>query len=215
MRAWRLIVCLGVALARFCALAQGTFRDLDFEQANIIINPGGFISTGNAFPGWTVLADGSPMSEVELNGVVPLGAGIADRNYETLDGSFSALLAGSGLLDSTMSIAQSGAIPAGSESLTFAGSRFSVFFAGHALPLQALGSGPNSGDGWGANISAYAGQYGQLLFQAGPGGAYYLDDIAFSTRAIPEPAVLSILGLGVLMLSLGCRRRRARSAAMR
>ena len=114
-----------------------------------------------------------------------------------------------------MSIGQLGVIPAGSGSLRFlAAGPILVFFTGHSLPLQALGNGPNSSEIYGANISAYAGQYGQLLFQTGRGGNV-LDDISFSTQAIPEPSVLSILSLSAVILPLWRRWRRATWAMVR
>jgi hypothetical protein len=180
---------------------------LDFEQASLEpLSPGSpFIATTNAFPGWTVYANGTPQPFVSYGEIyAPCVAGILDSNLPgnlVLSGRFSATLGGSDLLNGiTASIGQSGVIPTGSESLRFLGSGgFSVSFAGHSLPLQDLGNGPNFSDIYGANIAAYAGAYGQLLFQAGPGGAYYLDDISFSTQAIPEPGVVPILALGALM----------------
>ena len=183
----KLVLCLGILVIRLCACAQGTFQNLDFEQAKIIINPDGFISTSNAFPGWAVFGVGGvPLNEVERDGVLSLGAGIDDGGDEIppLDGKFSAMLAGSGTGGVGASIAQSGLIPSGAKSLTFlAVEPFLVFFAGHSLPLQNIASGPgNLGEVYAADISGYAGQYGQLVFQAGLGGTRYLDDISFFSR---------------------------------
>ena len=204
------MLCLAAVVAPFWVEAQGSFQDLDFEQASVVpAYPGSpFIWTADAFPGWTVYANGTPQSSVSYGQIYsPAVAGLLDSHVPGgqppfFNVTFGAVLAGSGL-GGPASIGQSGVIPAGAETLLFLGSPFSVFFAGHALPLQALG------DGFGVNITAYAGQYGQLLFQARAGGAYYLDDISFSTQAIPEPAPVSVLALGGLVLSLRRRRRRA------
>ena len=97
-------------------------------------------------------------------------------------------------------------IPADSESLRFLSlGEFSLSFAGHSIPLKVLGNLPYFGQIYGADISAYAGECGLLTFQTGPlssNGINILDDITFSTQPVPEPGVLSILGLGVVMLFL-------------
>ena len=208
-------LCLGVALARVCAVAQGAFRDLDFEQATVVPTYTGspFIWAADAFPGWTAYAGGVPVNEVQLDSVLFDALGLDDGSSgavppAALDGRFSAMLGGIALPGIPGSIGQSGVIPAGSESLRFlAGGELSVYFAGHALPLQVLGSGPNASEIYAADISAYAGQYGQLLFQAGRGGIDGLDDITFSAQAIPEPGPAAIVGLGGVILCLRRQRR--------
>jgi hypothetical protein len=216
-------VCLGIVATGVCAFAQGTFQNLDFEQASTEpVSPGSpLIWTTNAFPGWTVYANGTPQPFVSYGEIyAPSVAGIMDSNLPgnlVLNGRFSASLGGSGLLNGiTASIGQSGVIPTGSESLRLlALGGFLVSFAGHPVPLQFLASGPGGGAFYGADISAYAGQYGQLTFQTGPSssvGVNLLDDISFSTLPIPEPGVFSIIALGASILSLRRRRHRARSA---
>jgi hypothetical protein len=111
-----------------------------------------------------------------------------------------------------MGIEQPGTIPVGSESLTFLShGTFAVSFGGHPLTLEVLGYGPNNSLLYGADISAYAGTYGEILFQTGnfsSVGLNVLDDITFSPQPIPEPGVISMLGLGTLIFGL----RRSRSA---
>ncbi len=214
MQSQKLLCCLAVVLTGVCAFAQGTFQNLDFEQANDVPLPDGLLLTVDAFPGWTVYASSVPQQFVSLDGIVEglTVAALAATPGLVLDGNFSAMLAGSGLGTANASIGQSGVIPAGTESLRFlASGLFSVSFAGHPLQLQDLGTGLSFGEFYGADVSAYAGQSGQLLFQAGPGGIYEIDDISFSAQPIAEPGVLSILGLGALTLLLAARARRARS----
>ena len=204
MQTQNLALCLGIVLARLSACAQGTFQNLDFEEAQIIINNSpALIATTNAVPGWTVLANGVPISEVQLDSVLWNGAGIADKvQGHALDGNYSVMLSGPGLSSVPMGIAQSGTVPVSSESITFlGGGRFQVFFAGTPLALQVLGNGPNFSLEYGADISAYAGQYGQLFFQTYAGsssGINLLDDVVFSPQAIPEPGVFSLFGLALL-----------------
>ena len=53
---------------------------------------------------------------------------------------------------------------------------------------------------YGADISAYAGQTGQLLFTAPLQTGALLDNIQFSSVAIPEPSALTLFALGSLLL---------------
>jgi hypothetical protein len=221
MQKQKLLLWVVVVATKVCASAQGTFQNLDFEQAKIIIdNAPALIAASDALPGWAVFADGVPLNEVQRDSVLFDGAGIADTPSALLiDGNFSAILAGPGLSSVPMSIAQSGTVPAGSESLRFlAGAPFLVSFAGHSIAIALLGPGNPNGLLYGGDISAYAGEYGQLVFQTyalSSGGVNPLDDISFSTQPIPEPGALSILFVGALMLSRRPRRRRTRSAAVR
>jgi hypothetical protein len=120
------------------------------------------------------------------------------------------------------SISQSGTIPANAMSLEFKAwsmlpdATLSVSFAGNSLSPVALSSGAGpSGQGYtlyGADISAYAGQTGQLQFtdvfsDQGLNGIE-LDDITFSTNvvAVPEPNTLALILMGGLALAARCWR---------
>jgi hypothetical protein len=125
-----------------------------------------------------------------------------------IQGSYSVLLEGSNpTAASTASIGQTGIIPDTAQSLTFLlGNSFGflqVSFNGQNIPYSVIGNGANY---WicGANISSYAGQTGQLLFTAPVNGAGLLDDIQFSSTAIPEPGSFALSALGVMLL--GCHR---------
>ena len=50
-----------------------------------------------------------------------------------------------------------------------------------------------------ANISAYAGQTGQLLFTTHPGRDNYLDNLQFSNLPVPEPESLALLVVGGML----------------
>lgn len=57
----------------------------------------------------------------------------------------------------------------------------------------------------GGDISAIAGQTGQMLFIALPGTVFnagygLLDNIQFSAQAIPEPGVYGLFAFGALLL---------------
>ena len=69
-------------------------------------------------------------------------------------------------------------------------------FSGQVIPLTQVGSGPNYSI-LGGDISAFAGQNGELRFTAGSG---VLDNIQFSPIAIPEPSTVSLVALAGLAL---------------
>ena len=91
-----------------------------------------------------------------------------------------------------------------------------VTFAGQLLSLFELGSGP-SYQIVGADVSAFAGQTGELKFlmpRFGPVGnmsASYLDNIQFSNQPIPEPSAFYLIGLGAL---ISCYRAKKVSVAI-
>jgi hypothetical protein len=121
-----------------------------------------------------------------------------------------------------VSIFQSGTVPANAQSLDFKAWNAqgtgppSVSFDGNSLSPVGLSSGQGpSGQPYtlyGADISAYGGQMGQLKFTdavGGPGlGGIELDDISFSPNAVPEPSTLALVVMGGM--ALAARRWRAR-----
>jgi hypothetical protein len=123
------------------------------------------------------------------------------------------------------SIAQVGLVPSKAESIqfdAFAENPFSVSFAGNQLDPIVLSSGV-SADGlpynlYGANISAWAGDVGQLEFTAVYNNAdpyFVLDDIAFSSQSVPEPSPLLLTGIGGVLCGLYRRLAPGRASAVR
>lgn len=96
-------------------------------------------------------------------------------------------------------IGQTGLIPLDALSLTFWGYASDVSFAGQALSLVVLGTTPDYYI-YGADISAFAGQTGQILFTARPQTLSIIDNIQFSTIAVPEPGAFVLAALGCLLL---------------
>jgi hypothetical protein len=103
-------------------------------------------------------------------------------------------------------IGQTGTIPVGTQSLTFFANQsgLQVSFGGQNLSFSAIGTGAGYTI-YGANISSYAGQTGQLLFTTPGVASALLDDIQFSTTAVPEPSEFALGALGALLL--GFRRK--------
>jgi len=221
--------------------AQGSFQNLDFESANVAPSGpepyGTFVPIGSALPGWTAYLGAQQLTQVGYNAptlslanislIGPnwnssdtgiYGAGIIDGNYSVLvQAGGVPTNAGQG---ESASIAQNGTVPTTAESLqfkAFAENPFSVSFAGNVLGLVVLSSGV-SADGlpynlYAANISAWAGQTGELEFTAdnAVNDPYLvLDDIAFSPNPVPEPGTLALMLTAIG--AYGVRRWRAKES---
>jgi hypothetical protein len=211
-------------LGRPICSAQG-FINLNFEAANVSgFSPGGNIPTSVALPNWTAYYSTSTATnqtaQVWYDSVSLGGAfiSITDTNNNVgltpLQGRCSVLLEGSTAGTPTAaSIGQIGQIPSNTLSLTFflsLDSSLQVTFDGQLIPLVQTGSTPNY-DIMAGNISAFAGQTGQLLFTALPGtdlsaGYGLLDNIQFSASAVPEPSSLGVVALGALLFRFGRRK---------
>jgi hypothetical protein len=232
MRTNKLTIGITFGICAYLAHGQGNFQNLDFESATLSPVPPGppptWVSVSSAIPGWTAYLGAVQQAEVVQNDY-SLGQASIDifgPNYPTagnlpgaipgiIDGNYSVLLqqGGNPLGNGTLvnaSIAQTGFVPLGSQSLQFKAwttpfTEFSVSFDGNNLSPVALGSGANY-TLYGVNISSYDGQTGPLEFTAdfsGTGASWLgLDDIAFSTQAVPEPSPVILTGIGSLVLVL-------------
>ena len=181
------------------------FVNLNFESAHVSgYSPGDFLPTSAAFPGWIAYA---PViyDTTSLGGALVI---LVDSNAPSggaplpIQGNYSVLLEGSIPFAATSaSIGQTGTIPITAQSLTFFANQggLQVAFNGQNLPFSAIGTGANYTI-YGADISSYAGQTGQLLFTTPVQAFALLDNIQFSTEAIPEPNGLVLFGLGALLL---------------
>jgi hypothetical protein len=169
------IALASVSLVR----AQGTFQDLNFEEANIVPIPGQqyAITVANALPGWAVDYGNVQQTQIFYNDA-SLGAtqvtldanGYPGTPGPILEGNFSVLLQ-AGFVNGTLtsaSINQTGQIPSGTQSLLFdsASGGFSsqqppeVFIGNDLLTLFPVGTGQGVSTSYtiyGANIFAWAG----------------------------------------------------------
>jgi len=215
-----LFICMGCL---DCLHGQGTFQNLDFESAMLSSVPpgefGGYVSISTALPGWTGYLGGVQTTLVLQNDYT-LGAPSINvlgpqwnENPGIIDGNYSVYLQ-PGDNATIASIAQSGTIPDGTKTLLFDASQlpdatpFSVTFAGDSLSLVLLFTSQSpSGqpyDVYGANVSSFAGQTGQLEFTVYPKSynSLLLDDISFSSITVtPEPDPLALMGVGAALLA--------------
>jgi hypothetical protein len=232
-----LLVWSGSALA-------AAFQNLGFESATFVPIPGDQherVQFAPALPGWTGYVGGVPQTlalhNVTFNSVAAIGVLDSDWPYGGLiQGDFSAFLQPvleRGITPIDASLAQTGFIPLGSESLRsnaipfasalgygpqagYPGGTFAVMLDGQSLPVFELGSGPNNSILFGVDVQAWAGQTAELRFTtfAIIGGRYigqnnlFLDSIEFSSVPVPEPGVWALLGLGLAALAYRLKRRK-------
>jgi hypothetical protein len=235
------LIAIGLIFKTFTGLSQGTFfQNLNFESANVAASPAelypNYVSIGSALPNWTAYLGADQQTQVGYNAPANSTASItligptwnSSRlvyNVGIIDGNYSVVLqtganpTGSAAITENASIAQNGTVPSTAQSLQFDAyetTPLSVSFNGNVLIPVALSSGV-SADGlpytlYGANISAWAGQTGELEFTADFKSYNFvvLDDITFSTTAVvPEPSVLALMVMGGL--AFGARRWRAKA----
>jgi hypothetical protein len=214
--------------AAFSMEAQGTFQNLDFEAADIpaltIVNS--LIPISEAFPGWSAyFGAGASVTEVNYD-AISLGGpiiSVIDANvpvFAPLQGTYSAFLFGGGEPGTltSVSISQTGTVPAGTQSLQFDayvfGSPFTVALGGQTINMSPLEMFPKSGSApayalYGGNVPAsFAGLTETLTFTEPPATGVQpseleLDNIVFSPSSVtPEPSALALMGIGGLLFAL-------------
>jgi len=218
------------------AQGQGTFQNLDFESANLPYpnspQPPTAVSFADAFPGWIGYAGINQLTTSFNNGVsggsalvtliTPNTVSLSLSNY-VISGHYTAVLAtGVNGIDPvppfiSAAIAQTGLIPLGTQSLRFsvgslsAVSDLRLTLNGQNIPIFPLSAGSNY-QVYGGDISAFAGLTEELRFTelaiSFPFVFAYLDDIEFSSQAIPEPGVFGLFVFGALLLGWRLLRKR-------
>jgi hypothetical protein len=171
------------------------FVNLDFENANLSSYNPGLVPVSDAIPSWTAYLGGVAQANIYYD-ATPNQIGIYIYDSTALQGDYSVLIQGTPT--EPASIGQTGTIPATAQSLTWWGIGAEVSFEGQPLPFSAIGYTTHYTI-YEADVSAFAGQTGQLLFTSshfGPALGETIDNIQFSL--IPEPGVSSLLALGGL-----------------
>jgi len=210
----RLAIGLALLLSLCGATGQGTFENLNFEAANVSDLPAGeygsSVSVTDGVPGWVVYIGGNQVSSMIHNNMSLGAAAVAiDGPFwfssQILEGSYTVSLQPSTAgPPTTTAIGQTGQLPQDAQSLSFySRGGYTVTFAGQPIPLVSLGS-TSAYTIFGGDISVFANQSGELLFQGGG----LLDAIQFSNQPIPEPGVFGLCALGALLLGWRVMRRR-------
>lgn len=202
-----ILVVLTLLATTRLAQSQG-FVNTDFENPVLPLTPVNFqVPTVDAIPGWTAYVGGSQVNQIVYN-TRPLDAaevtlqGLGSTTLTPIEGNYTVELYGSSQFGPQQSaaIGQTGQIPANVSSLIFWGYSSDVTFAGQSLSLVLLGTTPNYNI-YGADVSAFAGQTGQLLFTAQPQSVDIIDNIQFSTSPVPEPNSFGLFALGGLLVA--------------
>ncbi len=190
--------------------AQG-FINLNFEQA--VINASGApqfqIVASNAIPGWTAYISGAPQDYIVYD-TISLGAAaisIHDTNdvYPMIQGVYFILLQSATqsfpLGPQSAAIGQTAQIPVTAQSMTFWGqaNALSLSFAGQSVSFAQTGTTANYNI-YTADVSAFSGLTGELLFTAPFKSSGRIDNIQFSSTPLPEPSTLALTALGTLLL---------------
>ena len=199
--------------------AQGNFINLGFESADLVPVPqgqfGDRVPTSQALPGWSAYVGPLQLNSVLHNNFTVGGVNISIfgpnwANRSIIEGQYTVLLQ-AGTMNESASVSQNGLIPIGSRTLQFKAAGlsdafttdFSVSFTGQPLSFIPLSTGPNY-TLYGADISAFSGQTGDLRFTALGSSSHpnnlLLDSISFSTISVPEPSALGLFALGGLLL---------------
>jgi hypothetical protein len=195
------ITCF-VAFSLACpALCAQGFVNLDFEDATISPTPFTGVYTATV-SGWGL--NNIPYNTFALDASSVNLEGTDAISFRAIEGNYSIFMqGGSSFFPYTngISIGQTGQIPLSARSLTYWGNSFVVTFNGQTLPLVAILTTPTY-IVWAADISAYAGQTGELRFKAPYQYSGMLDNIQFSSSVIPEPSILGLLALGGFCFNL-------------
>ena len=200
--------CLGIiavwAYSTMLCLAQG-FVNLNFENATVLTSRIATIS------GWTVNTanyvngDSGSIpyndSAIDAAAVSLEGTNAPSPSLQAIQGNFSIFLQGGSLFASDTNgaaIMQTGQISSLAQTMTYWGNALQVTFNNQLLAFSAI-SNTASYTIWRTDISAYAGQTGQLMFTAPWQTSAMLDNIKFSSLPIPEPGSLALLVAGGLL----------------
>ena len=207
------ILFLCLVVLHLVGRAQG-FVNLSFEATSLGTEPA-IVPTVTALPGWVAYLNGVPQQNIYYN-AVPLSAawvtlqGPGNGLYPPIQGQYFVSLWGEyrplGGPGASAAIGQTGQIPLSAQSLVLWGDigGVQITFNNQLLGFQVTGSTANYSI-YAADISAYAGQTGELRFTApvNIGGAL-IDNIQF---AVPEPSTPSLASLGLLALGWHSRRK--------
>jgi hypothetical protein len=201
-------------------LGNGTFQDLNFEEATLIAYPSGQPTTSpgpvyaaQALPGWTVYIGGIAQNQIPFDsGGSDYPVIVLSSKPNVLDGNYGAFLGGSGVNPNqspSSSLQQTGIIPIGANSIEFLSNpNIHMTFAvgGQMLPLVSTPQ-PSGATLYAANIPGFGGQTATIAFNQTPtAGGDYLDDITFSSQVVPEPSGYLLFAAGAFSVFWNVRR---------
>lgn len=202
--------------------AQSTFVNLDFESAVVVPEHFGPLPFASAFPGWTGYLGANPVSEAGHN-LTPLNSPwitlYGPPSFGILQGQYMAQLQARNVGDPAASFAalsQFGTVATETKSfwITARGpvNTLQIRFAGAPVALLPVPT-PENPWRYAGDISSFAGVSGELRITLGPGefgpglSRVSLDEIVFSSQAVPEPQAVLLLLSGIGWLAISFRTR--------
>jgi hypothetical protein len=203
-----------------------SFVNLNFESAKVsAYSPwNDNVPITNALPGWSAyITDGTQtntFAQVWYNDVSLGGAAISlvdsnslSHSFGPLAGKYSVILFGGGGPSSSLgwasSISQTAVVPADAKSLlvlaSVVGASFTVTLGNEIINMVPVGGVPNEDYGGSIPLNL-VGQSETLTFTESPPSGVPpswldLDNIQFSSTAIPEPSVFGLSVMGGLFLT--------------
>lgn len=200
---------------------QGTFQNLDFEQAmvaDLLPTQIESVSITNGLPGWAGYLGADQQNMIHHNGQALALAEISilgptyPLGVPAIQGRYSVWLKAGDYITTLnhvrATIAQTGLVPANAQSIRLKTgpyeADFSIELGGKAIPMSLL-SVTSTYYLYGGSIAPFAGQSAELRISALPirhpvFSQLTLDDLMFSPEAIPEPSGLGLLSAGFLLL---------------
>lgn len=202
--------------------SQGSFVNLNFESPILPLTPDGFsqVPITKALPGWTGYIGGEQVNTVAYNARALDAAAISlhdtsSPSFTPIQGNYSVFIQGGRFAPFGAAIGQTAQIGSQINSLFFLAQFDNVFpgpqvtFAGQIISYFEF-SRSNNYSTFAADVSALAGQTGELRFTSFPGiaGSTLLDGIRFSTAIVPEPSTFALTGIGAFLFAVFRKRLR-------
>ena len=222
-----ILLLLALGFARW-GFGQGTFTNLGFESARVVVNDPtfGFLDWNLAAPGWSH-SSGSDLGIVYYRNE-HLGLTGYYMLYDSVSPAFApgTQLAGryslgfsSGYANSGFGapwqqnyLSQTGSVASDIQSFRLlARGSFDVLMGGAAIPMQSLG-----GDLYAGDISAFAGTTTEFRIVNTATTIHtpvIVDNITFSPIPVPEPSMFALVGMGAMAWLIVRRRTRPPVAA--